>query len=170
MVRRRCHFILVSDGGQDEQYSYADLGIAIRLIKADLGVPICFKTHLPSGSHTAGTAKRVAANQEYFAVAEIDYKAVDGPRAENGVLLLVKPAVYGGEPADIYNYALCNPAFPNDPTFTDQFFSESQFESYRHLGEYTVEQLVERLRIRKEQCSFLTEFEKQARACGRLTN
>lgn len=167
MVRRRCHFIIVSDGGQDDKYAYDDLGIAIRLIRADLGVPIEFRTPLCSGSHGAGTDKRVAPpNQLHYTIAEINYQAVDGAEAENGVLILVKPAVYGKEPADIYNYALSNPAFPNDPTFTDQFFSESQFESYRHLGEYTVAELVNGLVADHNQDDLsLAELEQQARVC-----
>ena len=37
-------------------------------------------------------------------------------------------------------YWLANPAFPHDTTL-NQFFGESQFESYRVLGGYTVMEL-----------------------------
>lgn len=160
MVRRRCHFIIVSDAGQDDGYSYADLGIALRLIYADLGVPIHFKTQLPKAKPTADTADSPLPKLEYFALAEIDYKAIDGEKAENGVLVLMKPALHGNEPADVYSYARSNPAFPNDPTFTDQFFSESQFESYRHLGEYAVTQLLKSLHW--DQPASLPELAQQA--------
>ena len=36
------------------------------------------------------------------------------------------------------NYAAQNAAFPQEST-VDQFFGESQFESYRQLGEFAVE-------------------------------
>ena len=40
MVLRRCHFIVLSDAGQDAEYTFEDLGNAIRKIRIDLGIPI----------------------------------------------------------------------------------------------------------------------------------
>jgi hypothetical protein len=45
----------------------------------------------------------------------------------------IKPGYHGTESAGIRAYAIANPAFPHEST-TDQFFGESQFESYRSLG------------------------------------
>jgi len=42
MVLRRCHFIVVSDAGEDPDCSFADLGEAIRKIRIDFGIPIEF--------------------------------------------------------------------------------------------------------------------------------
>ena len=42
MVLRRCHFILVSDAGQDPECSFADLGESVRKIRIDFGIPIDF--------------------------------------------------------------------------------------------------------------------------------
>jgi hypothetical protein len=47
---------------------------------------------------------------------------------------------YGDEPRDICAYFNSSETFPQEST-TDQFFSESQFESYRMLGAYTMEKL-----------------------------
>jgi hypothetical protein len=44
------------------------------------------------------------------------------------------------EPADILQYAKTHPMFPHETT-GNQFFNESQFESYRHLGSYVVQQI-----------------------------
>jgi hypothetical protein len=44
------------------------------------------------------------------------------------------------EPRDIYESSVTNKNFPHEGT-KDQFFSESQFESYRMLGSYTMEKL-----------------------------
>ena len=44
MVLRRCHFIVVSDGGEDPDCAYADLGEAVRKIRIDFGIPIEFGT------------------------------------------------------------------------------------------------------------------------------
>ena len=50
------------------------------------------------------------------------------------------PACYGDEPRDTYAYFKRSETFLHEST-TDQFFSESQFESYRMLGGYTMEKL-----------------------------
>jgi hypothetical protein len=44
----------------------------------------------------------------------------------------------GDEPPDVSNYAAAHPEFPHETT-TDQWFSESQLESYRLLGLHAVE-------------------------------
>ena len=42
MVLRRCHFIVISDAGQDPECSFADLGESVRKIRVDFGIPIDF--------------------------------------------------------------------------------------------------------------------------------
>jgi hypothetical protein len=51
------------------------------------------------------------------------------------LLLLVKTSLTGDEPSDVTEYKTTHPAFPNEGT-EDQFFSESQWESYRRLGDH----------------------------------
>lgn len=62
----------------------------------------------------------------------------DAPRGE---LLYIKPAFYNAEkdntPVDIFHYAQGSESFPHETT-ADQFFSESQFESYRRLGVFSM--------------------------------
>jgi hypothetical protein len=41
----------------------------------------------------------------------------------------------GREPADIQNYQRQHAAFPGDTTL-NQWFTESEFESYRRLGQF----------------------------------
>ena len=57
---------------------------------------------------------------------------MDGSGAK-GVLIYVKSGYHGVESAAVRAYAIANPDFPHETT-GDQFFSESQFESYRSLG------------------------------------
>ncbi len=130
MVLRRCHFILVVDAGCDPECRLEDLGNAIRKIRIDLGVPITLMEFpiYPREAKKSG---------KYSAVGTINYSAVDGSDGIDGTLVYIKPAFYGEEPKDIFNYAQVSAAFPHEPT-TDQWFSESQFESYRALGEYAV--------------------------------
>jgi hypothetical protein len=137
MVRRRCHVIVLGDAGRDPHCTFEDLGNAVRKIRIDMGVPITFGGTIAIRSRDAADA---ATAGRYCAIGEINYKAVDGPDAENGVLLYVKPAFYGTEPADVYNYARGCDDFPHEST-ADQFFSESQFESYRALGYHTLQRI-----------------------------
>src|SRR6185295_9745934 len=69
------------------------------------------------------------------------YKNVDGGTAI-GHLLYIKPAVYDDCPADVRNYRKTNNTFPHEST-VDQFFSESQFESYRSLGRHTIGEIMQ---------------------------
>ena len=139
MVRRRCRYIVVSDASCDPDNAFADLGNAIRKIRIDLGVDIEMKAmrHLPRGdSYVPGIDR----NGFYCGVGTITY-----PKGEDGTLIYVKPGLYGGEPRDVLNYASENASFPHEPT-SDQWFSESQFESYRRLGEHVALSVSEALR------------------------
>jgi hypothetical protein len=141
MVLRRCHRILAIDGGQDRDYQFEDLGNAIRKIRIDLGIPIEIDVRTICPEDAAG--KRLCC-----AFGRIRYSAVDtqpGAKAvRDGYLVYLKPVITGGEPADVRNYHAAHPDFPHEST-NDQFFSESQLESYRALGEYTVTELAKGL-------------------------
>ena len=132
MVVRRCHKIVLSDGGADPDYAFEDLGNAIRKIRTDLGIPI--DTAKITMLRRGEDGKPVAG--DYVAVATIRYSAVD-EGAVDGKLIYIKPGVYEAPyfPWDVYNYAQESLEFPHEPT-SDQFFSESQFESYRALGRH----------------------------------
>lgn len=135
MVMRRCHRIVVVDGGADPKFELEDLGNAVRKIRIDFGIQIEFRNdnHIRSGNNPQAV---------YCAIADIRYKAIDGPNAQDGELLYLKPAVRRSEAIDVQNYAATHPDFPNQTT-ADQFFNESQFESYRKLGITMVEKIGE---------------------------
>src|SRR5262249_26330376 len=153
MVLRRCHFIVVSDAGCDDKCQFNDLGGATRKIRADFGIPIDFPRGIAIYSRSADAALR--AKGLYWALGRIRYSEVDPPaphadpeaaraavEARDGWLLYIKAAFYGTEPPDVFEYAMADPLFPHEPT-VDQFFSESQFESYRMLGLHAVRKLQE---------------------------
>jgi hypothetical protein len=75
------------------------------------------------------------------AVAVIQYSKVD-PDARDGWLLYIKPGLDGNEPADIRAHATRDKTFPHQST-TDQFFSETEFESYRALGAHSLDRILE---------------------------
>jgi hypothetical protein len=137
MVLRRCHYIVVSDAGQDPECAFTDLGEAVRKIRIDFGIPIEFGTMTIFPRSAIDTLKTPGHN---CAVGRVRYSVVDGADAPDGIIVYIKPACYGDEPRDIYEYFKTNPTFPHEST-SDQFFSESQFESYRMLGAYTMEKL-----------------------------
>jgi hypothetical protein len=149
MVLRRCRVIIVSDAGCDPKCELEDLGNAIRKVRVDLGVPIEFEEGFPIYARNRQKGKR-------WALGTIGYSAVDAG-ARDGILIYLKPAFYGDEPIDVFNYATANPEFPQESTL-DQWFSESQFESYRMLGVYTVEQIVQELEKRDWKGTALEEF------------
>jgi hypothetical protein len=130
MVRRRCRMIVVIDGGCDPDRQYADLGNALRKIRIDLRIPIEFDDALAKGLR--GQSRRCA-------VGTIRYSEVDGPDTD-GTIIYLKPMLLGSEPPDVASYAATHPAFPHEST-ADQWFDESQTESYRMLGLLTVDQL-----------------------------
>ena len=137
MVLRLCHFIVVSDAGEDPECSFADLGESVRKIRIDFGIPIDFDHMSIYPRSQIDAAKQHGHN---CAIDRIRYSAVDGSTALDGIIIYIKPACYGDESRDIYEYFKRSETFPHEST-ADQFFSESQFESYRMLGAYTMEKL-----------------------------
>lgn len=135
MVRRRCHMIVVSDGGCDEKCAFEDLGNAVRKIWIDFGIRIEFKK--------IEIKKRGVDKALYCALGRIYYPELDGTKREPGHVLYIKPGFHdnGTEPPDVCAYALANLTFPHETT-ADQFFSESQFESYRSLGKFIVDTIL----------------------------
>ena len=128
MVLRRCNVIVACDATCDDG-SGSDLGNAIRKIRVDLGIPVDMAG---DGGTNHGTAS--------CAIGRIRYSCVD-PGAKDGTLIHLRPARRKSDPADVRAYASANPAFPNEST-ADQWFTESQFESYRQLGSHLIEQIV----------------------------
>jgi predicted acylesterase/phospholipase RssA len=164
MVRRRCRFIVAVDAGCDPEFAFEDLGNAVRKIEIDLGVPIRFSglDRLKSrhSQYGLGDAKAFLHDLQdrirnlepernrpddsqaspYHAMGVVDYPAADGQKRpdgrdiEKGIILYIKPGYHGTEAsAGIRSYAISNPSFPHDDT-ANQWFGESQMESYRALG------------------------------------
>jgi hypothetical protein len=137
-VLRRCRNVLVSDAGCDGKASFEDLGNAIRKMRIDFGISIEFTRQIEIRSndeHKPGW---------YCAVATINYKKADGEQVTNGTLIYIKATKHAGGaplPYDVYSYSKASQSFPHEST-SDQWFSESQFESYRALGRHTVAQIL----------------------------
>jgi len=138
LVRRRCKLIVAVDAGADGCYEFEDLGNAIRKCKVDFGITIKLDLDhlLPVNDCKYGLFK---CGTRHFAIGSIDYLG-DGDPAHMGYLVYIKSSLTGDEPSDLINFKLQEPSFPHHST-VDQFFSESQFESYRRLGEHIAQNL-----------------------------
>jgi hypothetical protein len=75
-----------------------------------------------------------------YGIGTIDYCAVDGAGA-NGIMLYIKPSRRGIKNIATQAYATTHPEFPHQHTM-NQWFTESQFESYRELGFETTERIL----------------------------
>lgn len=143
MVLRRCKYVVVCDASADPNGQYEDLGNAIRKVRIDLGIRITLEGELP---HPRGQKDRLDKPVPICTLGRIHYADVDrvpekkNPGDLDGYLLYIKPTLVWAEPRDVQSYAERNPAFPHEST-GDQFFSESQFESYRALGRDLVDRL-----------------------------
>lgn len=137
LLRRRCRFIVVCDSGADPMYAFQDLGGLIRKARIDFGIGIDIDVDAirPRGEANRSKAQ-VAVGTIYYEDHNFRSQGSWSAPADasvRGVLIYIKPALTGKEPEDVLNYQCSSPCFPHEPT-TEQWFSESQFESYRALG------------------------------------
>ena len=128
LIRRRCKYIIACDADADDGMHFGDLGNAIRKCRSDLGVEITIDPTPIRMSSPDGFA------QVHGVVGAIRYPAcADEGQMVSGKLLYVKPTISSTTPRDVLAYRDMHPEFPDQPT-SDQWFDESQFESYRRLG------------------------------------
>lgn len=123
LIRRHCRFIVASDCGMDPSVSFNDFGNLVRRVRMDFGVDIQIDL-APLRPDAQGISRQP------MVAGDIHY-----PEGDTGILLLIKPTITGGEPADVAQYRTRNPVFPHEST-RDQFYDEAQWESYRRLGEH----------------------------------
>jgi hypothetical protein len=134
LVRRRCRTIIICDAEEDSGFVFEGLGMAIRKCRIDFGVEIL---DLDLDNMVPGDDGLSVCS---YAKGKIVYPAQVVPGSPNpepviGQVLYLKSTLTGAEPADIRNYKREHPAFPGDSTL-NQWFTESQFESYRRLGQF----------------------------------
>jgi hypothetical protein len=136
MIRRRCRYILVVDADADENFTFEDLARSVRFAGIDLDAKIEFESIKMKSVHQATKAS------DTFAIGRITY-AESAKDNDPSWLIYIKPTYYyETAPVDVRSYGAVNPTFPHETTL-DQWFGESQFESYRRLGEYLMCKLYE---------------------------
>lgn len=153
LVRRRCRFIIASDAEEDHAFAFGGLGNAIEKCRADFGVEIEIDVE-PIRQRSAEGYSRW-----HCAIGHIHYSEVDDD-ARDGILVYLKSSLTGDEPTDVLRYAAENREFPHQST-GDQWFDESQFESYRALGCHIAERVfgvvdeLEKVGLRKKEELFV---------------
>jgi hypothetical protein len=154
LVERGCRYIVVIDCGADPRPCFSDLGDAIRRCRIDFGTEfdLDLTPVIPGGEGDARRAERhyLAGTITYSAahlrrlhgvsMAEAREMAAGGDHT--GYLILVKPMRGGEDAVDVRQYGFENQDFPQQTT-ADQWFDESQFESYRKLGELSIRQILD---------------------------
>jgi hypothetical protein len=142
LVRRRCSLIIAVDAGADPSMDFGDLGNCVRKCRVDFGVDIDIN---PVEFGWDAVRRRSTVSH---VLGKVHYPGKDGARAFDGDILYLKaslPTRGGGLPADVLAFANVDPQFPHQPT-ADQWFTESQFESYRQLGQWLAQLAVPQLR------------------------
>jgi len=156
LVRRRCSFIIVCDAEADPGMTFEGMGSAITKCRADFGAEIDLdlrplqldpetgfsKTHCvvgtiryppPPEENEASAARGAGRGAATATACECLGEAGDDPYT--GVIVYLKSSLVGDEPADLLAYKLRHEVFPHDMT-GNQWFAETQFESYRRLGHH----------------------------------
>ena len=141
LVRRRCGLILASDAGADPKYAFDDLAEAMRKCYTDFGVKFEFTTPVED----IRPAAEDKPSTRHYAIANIVYPEGQVP----GTLVYWKSSLSADLPPDIMHYRRTHGDFPHETT-ADQFFDESQFESYRHLGYEVALRSIAEMRKRNE--------------------
>jgi len=159
---RDIKLIVALDNGCDAKYEFSDLANLVRLVRIDFGAQVervtKFGTHKglrkifghdsefhdlnPGEGATCAMLFKVTysdqgAEQEREVAARTgaaqDEAAYKEMMRKTKWLVVLKPRLIEGAPADVVQYHRAHPEFPQQSTF-DQFFDEAQWESYRRLG------------------------------------
>lgn len=129
LVRRRCRYIVICDAEEDGKLAFEGIGMAIRKCRLDFGAEVSLD--LRPLQHPADEN-----SPAHCVVGTIRYPEDQGKKEEAlGIVVYIKSSLTGDEPADVLNYKKEDPSFPHDSTL-NQWFTESQFESYRRLGHH----------------------------------
>lgn len=147
-VRRRCYRIVICDSEQDENYYFEGIANAIRKCRIDFGAEITLDlTNLRPVEQTGNYKSHWAEGRIRYPETPPDVK---GKESNEGYIIYIKSSLTGigkykdaeipCEPGDIVNFKFSDIHFPHDTT-GNQWFRESQFESYRRLGNQVVDEI-----------------------------
>jgi hypothetical protein len=132
LVRRRCSLILICDAEEDLCATFEGIGLTVAKCRTDFGVEIELDLRPLQPDPVTKVSKA------HFVIGHIHYPAPPGGDPADlkytGTLIFLRTSLCGYEPADILHYKREHEDFPQQST-ANQWFTETQFESYRRLGE-----------------------------------
>lgn len=136
LLKRKLRLIVLADCGADPDYLFADIENLVRKARIDYDAkiqfidPACLATLAGAQARWFGTPDTIVPEDgpQHFLLARITYD--QGPP---GALLIVKPRRGPDMPLDVAGYGGREADFPQQST-SNQFFSESEWESYCALG------------------------------------
>ena len=134
LVERGCRYIVVCDCGADPTAGFEDIGTAIRRCRIDFGTEIdlnvtAFATRVDELGVIHCTVGTIQYQREHLQL--LGQEVTNDTRM--GTIIWVKPTVTAPDAADVRQYGRAHKEFPQQPT-AEQWYDESQFESYRKLG------------------------------------
>ena len=133
MLRRRCRRIVAVDAGQDGDCAFFDLGMMIR--KAEIDLPVKISLAIVQIASRKAIEAGFKGKLSGLAHGTVTYLRDDGTPLGQGEIIYIKPCLMPDTPAAVRAFAAGSQTFPHEST-GDQWFSESQFESYRALGQF----------------------------------
>jgi Patatin-like phospholipase len=135
LVERGCRLIVVCDCGADPTPSFGDIGTAIRRCRIDFGAEIDLQIDdFVTEPNLQGVGRvHVGYGSITYQPEHLRLLGLDEQTERVGRIIWVKPTVTAWSAADVRQYRKAHSDFPQQAT-SDQWYDESQFESYRRLG------------------------------------
>jgi hypothetical protein len=135
LVERGCREIIVCDCGADPIPNFEDIGTAVRRCRIDFGAEITLTIDkfvtLPTAQGIGSV--QVAEGRIKYQPEHLRLIGLDPQTEQDGCIIWVKPTVTASSAADVRQYRRAHNDFPQQST-AEQWYDESQFESYRRLG------------------------------------
>jgi Patatin-like phospholipase len=135
LIERGCRIIVVCDCGADPEPSFEDIGTAIRRCRIDFGAEISLKIDdfvTKADAQGVGSVQ-VGRGKIVYQAEHLRLLGLDEKTERVGDIVWVKPTVIAKSAADVRQYRRAHSDFPQQST-AEQWYDESQFESYRRLG------------------------------------
>jgi hypothetical protein len=135
LVERGCRQIVVCDCGADPTPAFEDIGTAIRRCRMDFGAEIDLTIDdFVTETNPQGVGRvQVGHGTITYQPEHLRQLGLDEKTEKQGTILWVKPTVTALSAADVRQYRRAHSDFPQQST-AEQWYDESQFESYRRLG------------------------------------
>jgi hypothetical protein len=139
LVERGCRYIVVCDCGADPNLGFDDIGVAIRRCRIDFGaeIELCIADFASRTDKDKTTKTHIVRGSITYQPEHLQMLGLDPASAAQGIIVWIKPTVTPTDSADVQQYHRANKDFPQQST-ADQWYDESQFESYRRLGYQSV--------------------------------